>query len=108
MTSNVRQSIFIFPWAMEISFLHTKGCGIAISVRNEEISPYNISIYPLINHHISKKINKKIIAGINSPNKISTNLMGMNISISRLESDNYREGSSKNKPWNDEKIKKKN
>ena len=36
-----------FLMALEISFLHTKGWGNAITVRNKEISPCNFSIYPL-------------------------------------------------------------
>ena len=30
-----------FPRAVEIAFLHTKGCGDAIPIRNERISPCN-------------------------------------------------------------------
>ena len=44
-----------FPRAVEISFLHIKGCGNAIPVRNEEISPCNFTINPLKNHRILKK-----------------------------------------------------
>ena len=40
----------IFPWAVEISFLTTKGCWNAIPVRNEDISLCNFSINPLKNH----------------------------------------------------------
>ena len=45
-----------------ILFLNTKGCGHAIPVRNEEISPCNFSINPLKNLRIlKKKIMKNLI-----------------------------------------------
>ena len=34
------------PRAVDILFPHTKGCGNAIHIRNEKISPCNFSINP--------------------------------------------------------------
>ena len=41
-----------FPWAVAILFLHTKGCGNAIPVKYEEISPCIFSINQLKNQRI--------------------------------------------------------
>ena len=73
-----------FPWAVEISFLHTKRCGNVIPVRNEEISPYNFSINPLKkSSYINEKVNEKSVREQMrlSPNKKSANLMGICIVV---------------------------
>ena len=44
MTSYLSQSFF--PLGLKIPFLHTKGCGHDIQVRNEEIKANNFSINP--------------------------------------------------------------